>query len=163
MPIGQLGSQLIGQYNSALLLPSTAVAAGTYHFAEQPVTGASSGTTPGIVTVSGPYALKTGAPTGSGDVLYSAGKYLSLVVSITNINAGTLTVTIYGADAASNTVYLILASTALAANAVTVLRVGPTYTVAANLVAQDIIPLTWNVQVATTTTITFSLGAYQGA
>lgn len=166
MPIGQLGAQLIGQYNSAVLAPAGTIFAtgSTSHFAEQPVTAAATGSNPFVTSLSG-YAIKAGAPVGSGDVLYSAGKYLTLVIVITAIGTGTLTVTVGGCDAASNTFYSILASAALAANATTILRVGPTYTAAANLVANDIIPLTWNVQVVVggTSGVTASIGAFQGA
>lgn len=158
MPLNRAGDVMIGAELQAVLLPSTAVATGTYHFAAQPAGSVVLGS-----AVSG-YTLKTGAPTGSQDVLYSSGKYLTLVIAITNVNGGTLTVTIVGQDAASNTAYTILASAGLVANATTILRVGPTYTAAANTIANDIIPLTWNVQVVVATaTMTFSLGALQGS
>jgi hypothetical protein len=71
---------------------------------------------------------------------------LHLVVDITAIATGNLTVTIQGKDQASGKYYTILASAALAATGTTVLRVYPGMTAAANVATNDILPATWRVQ-----------------
>lgn len=146
MPLGHTSDQLIGANLEGFIIPSAAFPAATYH-----VKSNSDGT----------YSLASGVPSRA-DVLYSAGKYLDLTVDITNANGGTVTVTIVGWDPASGKQFTILASAALAANATTVLRVGPALTAAANLVANDFIPIYWSVQVVVATaTVTLSLGGQQ--
>jgi len=155
MPLNRQGDQLLGSDLQAILVPSAAFATGTYH-----VGIAATGTPPFQTTLASQWTLKTGAPA-LPDVLYSAGKYLHLVINITNANGGTLTVTIVGFDPVSGP-YTILASAGLVANAQTILRVGPALTAAANLVANDFIPISWGVQaVVATATMTFSITALQ--
>lgn len=57
----------------------------------------------------------------------------------------TLTVTLQGKDEASGQYYTILASAALTATGLTVLKVYPGLTAAANTVANDILPSTYRV------------------
>lgn len=87
-------------------------------------------------------------------------KYAHLVIDITAYTAGSLTVTVQGYDPASQKKYTILASAALAAVATTVLRIGPALTAAANLVANDALPMEFNVLFdhADATSITYSAG-----
>jgi tagatose-1,6-bisphosphate aldolase non-catalytic subunit AgaZ/GatZ len=87
-------------------------------------------------------------------------KYADIVVDITAWTAGSLTVTLQGYDSASGKYYTILASTALAAAATTVLRVGPALTVAANSVANFALPKELRVLLthADATSITYSVG-----
>lgn len=146
MPPGRIADQVIGADLTGFAVPLALVTAATYHVkADQ----------------QGKFALASGAPV-LADALWSAGKYLDLVIDITVPNGGTLTVTIVGIDPASGKVYTILASAGLVAGATTVLRVGPALTAAANLVANDFIPLLWGVQVVVATaSMTFSLGASQ--
>lgn len=70
------------------------------------------------------------------------------VVDITALSgtSPTMTVTIEGMDAVSGKYYTILASTALAAVATTVLRVYPGLTASANLIASDILPKNFRVR-----------------
>lgn len=98
--------------------------------------------------------------TQSSDLTNYNGKGLHLVIDITAFTAGSITVTIQGKDALSGKYYTILASAALAAVATTVLRVHPGLTAAGNLVANDVIPRTWRVDVAvgSADSITYSIG-----
>src|SRR5467141_1426213 len=130
MPTNRQADQMIGADLYQALVASGSYAVGTYHVGLQP-TGAQTGSTP-FQTTQQALVLKTGAPTPA-DGLNSAGKYLDLIIDVTVHNGGTVTVTIVGADPVSGKVFNILVSTALAVAATTVLRVGPTYTAAANL------------------------------
>ena len=76
---------------------------------------------------------------------------LHLVIDITAITAGSLTVTIKGRDPISGKAYTILASAALAAPGTTVLKVYPAITAAANLSVSDILPPEWQVLADITT------------
>lgn len=58
---------------------------------------------------------------------------------------GSLTVTIKGVDSGSGSTYNVLASAAIAATGLTVLRVYPGLTAAANATANDILPVTCQV------------------
>ena len=60
----------------------------------------------------------------------------------------TLTVTIQGKDAASGTYYTILASTALNATGLTVLRVYPGLTASANATVNDVLPAAYRISYA---------------
>jgi hypothetical protein len=156
MTLGRQGDQNIGVDLQQILAPSAVYAAASYHVGLVP-TG-----TPPFQTTLAALGLKVGAlaaaPT---DILYSGGKYLALVINVTNANAGTLTVTIRGIDPISGP-YLILASAGLVANGQVVLRVGPALTVAANLVANDFIPISWNLDVlVAAAAMTFSITALQ--
>lgn len=74
----------------------------------------------------------------------------------------TLVVTIQGFDTASGKYYTILASSALAAVATTILRVGIGFTAAANLVANDALPEYWRVTAlvgGVTPAVTATVGA----
>lgn len=71
---------------------------------------------------------------------------IKVVVDITAITAGSLTVTIKGKDPVSGKYFTILASAALAAVATTVLTVFPAATPAANVTANDQMPLTFRVE-----------------
>lgn len=94
--------------------------------------------------------------------LYGSG--LHLVIDITAITGTTptYTVTIEGKDPTSGKYYPILASAALTAVGTTVLRVYPGFTAAANLTANDALPLTWRVKDAiggTTPAVTATVAA----
>jgi hypothetical protein len=147
MTLGMQSELMIGSEAQMVLQPNASFAVATYHV--------------GRGTNEGQYALKSLAPTGSDYVLTSAGKYLHLIIDITNVGgAGTLTVTILGFDPVSGKFYTILASTALAAVATTILKVGPALTAAANLVANDFMPVSWGCQVVVGgNAVVFSLGA----
>jgi hypothetical protein len=80
----------------------------------------------------------------SADIANAGAKGILLYINITAIT-GTLTVTVQGKSAVSGVYYTILVSTALAGTGLTVLRVYPSLTAAANLVANDLLPSTWRV------------------
>jgi hypothetical protein len=151
MPTNRQADQMIGADLQQFLAPSQAYAANTYHVALIPGQGL-----PAL-------GLKVGSLASFPlDVLYSGGKYLDLVIDITNANGGTLTVNIAGVDPLSGKSFTILTSLGLAANGTTVLRVGPALTPAANLTVNDFIPFTWNLQLTVATaTMTFSISASQ--
>jgi len=83
----------------------------------------------------------------SADQTNSNGKGLLLFVKTGTFGSGAsgIVATIQGKDPVSGSVYTILASAALTANSFTILRVYPNLTPAANLIANDILPRTWNV------------------
>ena len=149
MPLGRQADQQIGANLEGFVIPSAAVPAATYHVKSNQ---------------DGTYSLAAGAPTLK-DALYSAGKYLDVVLDITVPNGGTVTISIFGIDPASGKVFPtagILVSAALGAAATTRLEVGPALTAAANLVVNDFIPLYFGIQVVVATaTVTFSLGGSQ--
>ena len=149
MTLGRVADQAVGQELQMVLSPSASWAAASYHVSRK---GAAQ---------EGMFTLFAGALPASDGILTSSGKFLDLVLDITNVGgAGTVTVTIRGYDPVSGKVYLILASTALAAVATTVLRVGPGLTAAGNLTANDFIPISWGVDVVVgVNAVIFSLGA----
>jgi hypothetical protein len=83
----------------------------------------------------------------SADIPNEYGKGLSLVVDLTTVTTGTVTVTIEGKDAASGKYYTLLASTALAAAATTRMLVYPGATASNNVKANDSLPATFRVTV----------------
>ncbi len=96
----------------------------------------------------------------SADIVNVNGKGIQLVIDITVITAGTLTVTLQGKDIASGKYYTILASAALAAVATTRLTVYPGIPVLANVTQNDILPRTWRISAAAVTgPITATIGA----
>lgn len=106
-------------------------------------------------------AARTATPTPFDGVNYN-GKGLHLVIDCTAIAASPSVVfTLQGLDAISGKFYTILASAAIVGTGTTVLRVYPGLTVAANLVASDILPRNYRV-IAThgdADSITYTVGA----
>ncbi len=104
-------------------------------------------------------AQGTGTVT-SADILNTNGKGIQLVIDITVITAGTLTVTLQGKDIASGKYYTILVSAALAGVATTRLTVYPGIPVLANVTQNDVLPRTWRISAAAVTgPITATIGA----
>jgi|SRR6267142_190948 len=154
MTLGRAADQAIGQELQMLLAKNAAYALAApgpqYHVARAPASANE-----------GQWGLIAGLPVAS-DALTAPGKFLHLIIDITAITAtGTIVVTIYGVDPISGKIYVILASAVLGAVSTTILKVGPGLTAAANLVANDIVPISWGVGVlvATAGPMTFSLGA----
>ena len=87
------------------------------------------------------------------------------VVVIIDVTASAATpsvvATIQGKDEVSGQYYTILASAAITGTETRVLRVFPGATAATNLVANDVLPSTWRVNLvhADTDSITYSVGA----
>lgn len=148
MPLSRFADQSIGADLAQILVASGSFGVGTYQV--QP-------------TQSPQGAGLVAAAVGRPNVCISGGKFLQLVVDVTNVGAaGTVTVTIFGIDPASGKAYPLLASAALGTVATTVLRVGPGLTAVANLAASDFVPLTFAVQVVVAgNAVVFSLGASQ--
>lgn len=126
-------------------------------------------TTPGVVYVIDPVTGKASQGSNSDNLAlipsaaYTAnqtsldqtnpnGKGLLLFIKTGTFGAGAsgIIATIWGKDPVSGSVYTILASATLVASSFVVLRVYPNLTPAANLVANDILPRTWNVVLSAT-------------
>lgn len=75
------------------------------------------------------------------------GAMLLINVSAISGTSATLTVTIKGVDANGNA-YTILASAGITATGLTVMKVYPGLTAAANTVANDVIPVNWRIDTA---------------
>lgn len=82
------------------------------------------------------------------DVSQFGGLYLYVNISAISGTTPTLTVTIQGKDDVSGQYHTILASAALNATGLTVLRIYPGLTAAANLTANDVLPKTIRVTTA---------------
>lgn len=84
---------------------------------------------------------------------------LMVVIDVTAVTAtGTLTVLIEGVDPNTGATFTILQSTALAAVAVTVLRVHPNLPASANLVAQTMVPPVYQVTVTHGNAVSMTYG-----
>ena len=88
---------------------------------------------------------------------------LLVFINITAISGTTptYTVTVEGKDPVSGTYYTILASAGLNATGMTVLKIYPALTAAANLVANDILPQTFRIKAVvagTTPSVTATIG-----
>ena len=96
----------------------------------------------------------------STDQLNVNGRGIIVVINITAITAGSLTVTIQGKDIVSGVYYTLLASAALAATGTTVLTVYPGMTASANAAANSPLPRTWRISsVVATGPVTATVGA----
>ncbi len=95
-----------------------------------------------------PSAARTTAQ--SVDILNEGGrKYLHLIIDVTAITATpVLTVTIRGKDPVSGKYYDLLVATTITAVSTRVLKVGPAMAAVANLVADDVVPRSWTVEIA---------------
>lgn len=89
------------------------------------------------------------------------GRGVKVLVNITAIGTGSITVQIQGKDPASGAYYTILASAALVANALTVLEVYPGIAAVANLAANAALPRVWRVNVVSNNAnpVAYTLGA----
>lgn len=107
--------------------------------------------------------LAAAAPTttNSADQTNANGRGVQVTVDITAIATQTVTVNIQGKDTASGKYYTLLASSALASVATTVLSLYPGDAVSANLSASNVLPKTWRVQAvgAVGGTVTLTVGA----
>lgn len=85
---------------------------------------------------------------------------MNLVLDMTSVGTGSVTVTINGKDQASGKYYLILAGAAVVTNSTNRYRVSPTLTAGANVIAQDELPPTFQVVVTANNAIpaVYSLG-----
>ena len=90
-------------------------------------------------------AARTADPT-TKDLPNAGCRGLHLIIDVTAVTATPSVVfTIKGKDPVSGKVWTILASAAIVATGTTILKVYPGRTAAANLVASDVLPPTWQV------------------
>ena len=97
----------------------------------------------------------------SGDLSNYRDRGLYVIVDITTIGTGSITVTIEGKDPASAKYWTILASAAMVANATNVLSVNPGATPAANQAVSVVLPRTYRVRIThnNANPATYSVGA----
>lgn len=98
----------------------------------------------------------------SADLVNYNARGIIVVIDATAITATpSIVATIKGKDTLSGKYNTILASAAITAVSTTVLKVGPALTAAANLVANDLLPRIWRVEIAAgdADSITYSIGA----
>jgi hypothetical protein len=83
-----------------------------------------------------------------------------IIVNVSARTSGSITPSIEGYDPASTTWYTILTGTAISAVGQAVLKVGPAFTVAANVSVADMLPQIWRVKLtaAASTSLTASVG-----
>lgn len=91
-------------------------------------------------------AARTTTQTGS-DITNYFGRTLTVVLDMTTVGTGSVTLTIEGKDSASGKYYTILAGAAVTTNSTNRYRVGPTLAAAANSVAQDYLPRVFRITV----------------
>ncbi len=115
--------------------------------------------TTALITHSAAATGTTGFDQGAG---CAKGILLYIYISAITGTTPTLTVTLQGKSPVSDQYHTVLASAALNATGLTILRVYPGLTAAANLVATDILPTTWRVVSViggTTPAVTASISA----
>lgn len=97
----------------------------------------------------------------SPDQLNYVGRGVKVVLSMTAVGTGSVTLSIQGKDAVSGQYYTILAGAAVVTNGVNVYTVYPGVTAAANVSASDVLPRTWRVLVTANNAnaTTYSVGA----
>lgn len=91
-------------------------------------------------------AARTTTQTGA-DITNPGGRTLIVVLDMTTVGTGSVTLTIEGKDSASGKYYTLLAGAAVITNSTNRYRVGPTLAVAANSVAQDYLPRVFRINV----------------
>lgn len=83
----------------------------------------------------------------SADIVVYNERYLDLILDMTVVGTGSVTVLIEGKDPASGKYYTLLAGAAVITNSTNVYRIGPTLVAAANAVAQFALPRTIRITV----------------
>lgn len=84
----------------------------------------------------------------SGRIKNSGGQNLIVFLETTAIGTATLTLSIKAVNPVTGTTYTILVGTAVSTNLMTAYRVSPHLTAAANLIAKDIVPAEFQIDVA---------------
>jgi hypothetical protein len=94
------------------------------------------------------------------DINTGGAKFLNVVLDMTTVGTGSVTLTINGKDMASGKYYLILAGAAVTTNSTNRYKVGPNITAVANSVALDYLPETIQLVVTANNAnaATYSLG-----
>ena len=85
--------------------------------------------------------------TASADQTNYNARGVHVVLDMTAVGTGSVTITIQGKDSVSGQYYTLLAGVAVTTNIVNVYRVFPGSTVTANVSANDIVPRTWRINV----------------
>lgn len=96
----------------------------------------------------------------TGDIDTGGSQFLNVVLDMTVVGTGSVTLTINGKDPASGKYYLILAGAAVITNSTNRYKVGPAVTASANAIAQDYLPDTIQLVVTANNanTATYSVG-----
>lgn len=96
----------------------------------------------------------------SADLTNTDGRGVKVVLDVTAVSSGSITLTIKGKDVASGKYYSILAGVAVTTVSTTVYTVYPGLTAAANSVASDVVPPTFQILVTAnnSNSITYSVG-----
>lgn len=76
------------------------------------------------------------------DLVTNGAQFLNVVLDMTTVGTGSVTLTINGKDPASGKYYLLLSGAAVTTNSTNRYKVGPTVTASANVSAQDYLPYT---------------------
>lgn len=107
-----------------------------------------------------PSAVRTAATVNSADIVNLAGRSGIVTINVSARTTGTYTFTIQGKDGTSAVYSTVLTSAAISSVTTVTLKVGAGLTAAANLVANDNLPMVWRVQAVGTSTpnMTFSVG-----
>lgn len=95
-----------------------------------------------LITATGATTTQT-----SPDQTNANARGVKVVLNMTAVGTGSVTLSIQGKDAASGAYYTILTGAAVVANGVTVYTIYPGVTAAANSAVADVIPRTWRVLV----------------
>lgn len=105
-------------------------------------------------------AALTTTQTGA-DQTNPTGKGLQVVLDMTVVGTGSVTLEIDGKDSVSGKYYALLVGTAVVTNVTNVYRVYPGLVAVANAVANDILPKTWRIKVTANNanSATYSVGA----
>ena len=106
-----------------------------------------------------PSAARTTTQT-SADLVNSNAKFVHVILDMTVVGTGSVTVTINGKDPASGKYYLLLAGAAVTTNVTNVYKVGPGLTAAANAAANDFVPAIFQIVVTANNanSATYSVG-----
>jgi hypothetical protein len=92
-------------------------------------------------------AARTTTQTSADLINYSGLSALDVILDMTVVGTGSVTLTINGKDPASGKYYVILAGAAVITNSTNRYRVGPTLAAAANSIAQDYLPRVFQIVV----------------
>lgn len=109
-----------------------------------------------LITASGATTTQTGT-----DQTNYNGRGLKVVLNMTVVGTGSVTLSIQGKDSASGVYYTILTGAAVTTNSTTIYTVYPGITATANVSASDILPRTWRVLVTANNAnpTTYTVGA----
>ncbi len=107
-----------------------------------------------------PFASRTATPV-IGDFRTARGKGVVLVINAVTAGSPSVVFTLLGKDPVSGKTWTILASAAVVATGVTILKVHPGLTASTNAVANDVLPPVWTITAvhADTTAISYSITA----